>query len=122
MLSLAWIVLGLIAGFIGSKVVNHRGESMADDGSRTPKTPEQTRQAMEQVVLERQLKWLTASVDDHDLAQRELYEMVISLQSEIRALRELMFEANPNLTASDQQEGDTFRRRRSSSSTNAWAG
>jgi uncharacterized membrane protein YeaQ/YmgE (transglycosylase-associated protein family) len=23
---LAWIVLGLVAGFIGSKIVNHRGE------------------------------------------------------------------------------------------------
>jgi len=25
---LAWIVLGLIAGFIGSKIVNHRGEGI----------------------------------------------------------------------------------------------
>jgi len=25
---LAWIVLGLIAGFIGSKLVNHRGEGI----------------------------------------------------------------------------------------------
>jgi uncharacterized membrane protein YeaQ/YmgE (transglycosylase-associated protein family) len=25
---LAWIVLGLIAGFIGSKIVNHRGEGL----------------------------------------------------------------------------------------------
>jgi uncharacterized membrane protein YeaQ/YmgE (transglycosylase-associated protein family) len=28
---LAWIVLGLIAGFIGSKLVNHRGEGVALD-------------------------------------------------------------------------------------------
>ena len=25
---LAWLVLGLIAGFIGSKIVNHRGEGI----------------------------------------------------------------------------------------------
>lgn len=25
---LAWIVLGLIAGFIGSKIINHRGEGL----------------------------------------------------------------------------------------------
>ncbi|MBV8843672.1 MAG: GlsB/YeaQ/YmgE family stress response membrane protein [Bryobacterales bacterium] len=25
---LAWIILGLIAGFIGSKIVNHRGEGI----------------------------------------------------------------------------------------------
>ncbi len=25
---LAWILLGLIAGFIGSKIVNHRGEGL----------------------------------------------------------------------------------------------
>lgn len=25
---LAWIILGLIAGFIGSKIVNHRGEGL----------------------------------------------------------------------------------------------
>ena len=25
---LAWIVLGLIAGFVGSKIVNHRGEGV----------------------------------------------------------------------------------------------
>ena len=25
---LAWIVLGLLAGFIGSKIVNHRGEGV----------------------------------------------------------------------------------------------
>jgi uncharacterized membrane protein YeaQ/YmgE (transglycosylase-associated protein family) len=25
---LAWIVLGLVAGFIGSKIVNHRGEGI----------------------------------------------------------------------------------------------
>ena len=28
---LAWIVLGLIAGFIGSKIVNHRGEGILLD-------------------------------------------------------------------------------------------
>ena len=28
---LAWIVLGLIAGFIGSKIVNHRGEGLLRD-------------------------------------------------------------------------------------------
>jgi uncharacterized membrane protein YeaQ/YmgE (transglycosylase-associated protein family) len=28
---LAWIVLGLIAGFIGSKIVNHRGEGVLMD-------------------------------------------------------------------------------------------
>jgi uncharacterized membrane protein YeaQ/YmgE (transglycosylase-associated protein family) len=28
---LAWIVLGLIAGFIGSKLVNHRGEGVVLD-------------------------------------------------------------------------------------------
>lgn len=28
---LAWIVLGLIAGFIGSKIVNHRGEGVLLD-------------------------------------------------------------------------------------------
>jgi uncharacterized membrane protein YeaQ/YmgE (transglycosylase-associated protein family) len=28
---LAWIVLGLIAGFIASKIVNHRGEGMILD-------------------------------------------------------------------------------------------
>ena len=25
---IAWIVLGLVAGFIGSKIVNHRGEGL----------------------------------------------------------------------------------------------
>ena len=28
---LAWIILGLIAGFIGSKIVNHRGEGLLLD-------------------------------------------------------------------------------------------
>lgn len=28
---LAWIVLGLVAGFIGSKLVNHRGEGLIRD-------------------------------------------------------------------------------------------
>jgi uncharacterized membrane protein YeaQ/YmgE (transglycosylase-associated protein family) len=28
---LAWIVLGLIAGFIGSKIVNHQGEGVLMD-------------------------------------------------------------------------------------------
>jgi uncharacterized membrane protein YeaQ/YmgE (transglycosylase-associated protein family) len=28
---LAWIVLGLLAGFIGSKIVNHRGEGLLLD-------------------------------------------------------------------------------------------
>jgi uncharacterized membrane protein YeaQ/YmgE (transglycosylase-associated protein family) len=28
---LAWIILGLIAGFIGSKIVNHRGEGIMLD-------------------------------------------------------------------------------------------
>ncbi len=28
---LAWIILGLIAGFIGSKIVNHRGEGILLD-------------------------------------------------------------------------------------------
>ncbi len=28
---IAWIVLGLIAGFIGSKIVNHRGEGLILD-------------------------------------------------------------------------------------------
>ena len=28
---LAWIVLGLLAGFIGSKLVNHRGEGIVID-------------------------------------------------------------------------------------------
>ncbi len=27
----AWIILGLIAGFIGSKIVNNRGEGIAGD-------------------------------------------------------------------------------------------
>jgi uncharacterized membrane protein YeaQ/YmgE (transglycosylase-associated protein family) len=27
----AWIILGLIAGFIGSKIVNHRGEGLILD-------------------------------------------------------------------------------------------
>jgi len=28
---LAWVVLGLLAGFIGSKLVNHRGEGIVID-------------------------------------------------------------------------------------------
>ena len=28
---LAWIILGLIAGFIGSKIVNHQGEGFFVD-------------------------------------------------------------------------------------------
>ena len=28
---IAWIILGLIAGFIGSKIVNHRGEGLLLD-------------------------------------------------------------------------------------------
>jgi hypothetical protein len=41
--------------------------------------------------------------------ERELYEVVIALQAEISALKELMFQASPELAASHQQKTNRIR-------------
>lgn len=41
--------------------------------------------------------------------ERELYELAIALQAEISALKQMMFEANPNLSAVHQAKANQLR-------------